>query len=378
MLRQAGRIRLRSSSPFEGNSLSNETSEQNQQKRTAISELIPGQKLASTYLLSKLEQRSKKNGDPFFMLQLSDATGNINGVMWDNHLALQSGDISQDDFVKVSGDVGEFNDQLQFTVKRMERLDDAKVELKDFLPVSLVPRETLEERLDQWMGKVNDAECQTLLKTIFGHEAIREHFCTAPAAVRIHQAYLHGLLEHTLNVMYLADKVADLYEPIDRDLLITATLIHDIGKIRELDWKRSFTYTTEGRLLGHISIGASMIDQIIRKIQGKNGFDDLKRQQIVHIVLSHHGKMEWGSPVIPKTKEARVLHYADHTEAYMASFQQETEKFAATGNQWTTFNKMFESYLFTGAAPTLPSEGETKRAQNGPKSHSPDIVMDDV
>jgi len=267
--------------------LSHETSPQNQKKRTTISELIPGQKLASTFLLSQLEQRSKKNGDPFFMLQLSDATGDINGVMWDNHLSLQSGDISQDDFVKVSGDVGEYNDQLQFTVKRMERLDDDQVELKDFLPVSPVPRESLEERLEEWIGKVNDSECQMLLKAIFGHEAIRDHFCTAPAAVRIHQAYIHGLLEHTLNVMYLADKVADLYEPIDRDLLITATLIHDIGKIRELDWKRSFTYTTEGRLLGHISIGASMIDQIIRKIQGKHGFDDLKRQQIVHIVFSN-------------------------------------------------------------------------------------------
>jgi len=196
--------------------------------------------------------------------------------------------------------------------------------------------------------------------------------------VRIHQAYIHGLLEHTLNVMYLADKVADLYEPIDRDLLITATLIHDIGKIRELDRKRSFTYTTEGRLLGHISIGASMIDQIIRKIQGKHSFDDLKRQQIVHIVLSHHGKMEWGSPVIPKTKEARVLHYADHTEAYMASFQQEAEKSAATGNQWTPYNRMFESYLFTGAAPTLPTEGEGRKQQNGPTAQAPDIVMDDI
>ncbi len=323
-----------------------------------IRDLRPGNKVDSIYHLLSLEQRTKKNGEPFFMMQLADASGQVNAVMWDNHADLMSGSIERDHFVHVMADAGEYNNKLQMTVKRLVRVEDEDVELRHFLPVSPRPRAEMEEELDAWIARVQDADCKKLLDKVFGHDRLREMYCAAPAAVRIHQAYIHGLLEHTLNVMKLADGMASIYEPVNRDILITGTLVHDIGKIRELDWRRTLTYTSEGRLLGHIPMGASMIDSLITKLKQQDGFDPETHHQILHMILSHHGRLEWGSPITPKTREAMVLHYADHAEAYMTVFKEETERARDRGETWTPWNRIFESYLYAGTgAPTGPSAG---------------------
>jgi len=310
----------------------------------------------SVYLLANTERRLKKNNEPFFSLQLSDATGTIGGIMWDGHAELERGNIRKDDYVLVQGDVGEFNGQPQITMRRIVKVDDADVDQKAFLPVSPRPREEMEAELDGWIARVKNPDCARLLARLFGHKGLRELYCMAPAAVKVHQAYIHGLLDHTLCVMKLAWSIADVYEPIDRDLLVTATLLHDIGKVRELEWKRSLGYTTQGRLLGHIFMGAAMVDAAINEIRKADGFDPEIQTHLIHLILSHHGKQEWGSPVTPKSREAFVLHYADHTEAYMASFVKETTKAAEKGDAWTAYSKMFESYLFVGGrtAETAP------------------------
>ncbi len=313
-----------------------------------VSGLNPSDKVDSIYHLQSVDQRLKKNGEPFYMLQLADSTGTINCVMWDNHAELINAVIKVDDFVHVFGDVGEYNGKPQLTVKRIALIEDENVDLSFFLPVSPKDRGEMEKELDQWIDKVQNPECQKLLQVMFGNSKLRELYCQAPAAARIHQAYVHGLLEHTLNVMKLADGIANIYEPVNRDILITGTLLHDIGKIRELDWKRTISYTTEGRLLGHIPMGASMVDASINQIRKQSGFDANLQYQIIHLILSHHGKQEWGSPVTPKTREALVLHYADHAEAYMSTFVTEVDKATEKGEAWTNYSRMFESYLYTG------------------------------
>ncbi|MBI1290681.1 HD domain-containing protein [bacterium] len=326
-------------------------------RETPVTSLTPGMSIDDVLLLSSVEQRTKKNGDPFFMLQLSDGSGSINGVMWDNHHSLVAGLARRDDFVHVTAEVGEFNNSPQLTVKSLTRVEDSEVKTERFLPTSPRPRAEMEAELDAWIAKVKHPDCARLLRLLFGNERLREAYCTAPAAVRIHQPYIGGLLEHTLNVMRIADAMASLYEPINRDVLITGGLLHDIGKIRELEWRRTITYTTEGRLLGHIPIGSQMVDTWISRLKkSDDGFDDSIHMQIIHLILSHHGKLEYGSPVRPQTREAQVFHYADHADAYMTVFKVETEKAMAKGEAWTPFNRMFDSYLFAGAIPTGQSK----------------------
>lgn len=288
------------------------------------------------------------------MLQFADKTGQVGGVIWDNHANLVTGTIAADDFVRVQGDVGEFNNLSQITAKKITKVDESTIDLGDFLAVSPRPRAEMEAELDDWIARVKNPDCKRLLSVLFGNPRLRELYCTCPAAAKVHQAYIHGLLDHTLNVMKLAYSIANVYEPVDRCTLITGTLLHDIGKVRELDWRRSITYTTEGRLLGHIPMGASMVDATINELRRKESFDQELQTRIIHMILSHHGKLEYGSPITPKTREALTLHYADNTEAYMAVFTTEVDKATTRGQAWTPFTKMFDSYLYAGKPAPLP------------------------
>jgi 3'-5' exoribonuclease len=337
-------------------------------ERRTVSDLRAGDTVDGVYLLAELQQRAKKNGDPYFFLTLRDATGSLQSVMWDNHDLLLAGTVAQNDFAHVHGHVAEYNGALQVTVKKVARVEDDSVDASMFLPSSTIPRAELERRLDALLETVENTDCRRLLDRFFGHKRLREMYCTAPAAARVHQAFIGGLLEHTLNVIDNALKIAENYKPFDRDLLVTAGLLHDIGKIREYDWRRAITYTDDGRLLGHIFMGASMVDSAIRELQrAPDGFSDHYHRQILHIILSHHGKLEYGSPIIPKTREALLLHYGDYTDAYMASFGDAVRESLERGQRWTPYNRLFESFLFTGlpdgkdadpaASPAAPGGG---------------------
>ncbi len=330
-------------------------------------DLRPGDPVSSILLLCGLEQRSKKNGDPYFFLTLRDSSAQVQGVMWDNHEPLQSGEVKNDDFVYVEGHVSEFNGANQLTLRKIHFVDDSNVDLNDFLAFSPRPRDEMEAELDEWITGITQPDCRRLLEKLFNHKRFRELYCTAPAAAHVHQAYIGGLLEHTLNVVRNAVQMANHYGAYDKDLLITAGLLHDIGKIREYDWHRSITYTDEGRLLGHISIGANMVDGAVRALQreSEEGFSTHYHHHILHIILSHHGKLEYGSPVMPKTKEALILHYADYADAYLTNYCDLAADLGPKGQTWTSFNRMFEANMYVGpgageAAPTTRAEALAK------------------
>lgn len=364
-------------------------------KRTAsprVADLQTGDAVSGVYLATAVDWRTKKNGDPYFFLTLRDASASISCVMWDNHESIQNGGIVADDFVRVDGNVGDFNGAKQLTLRRIEKVDETDVQISDFLAVSPRPRAEMEAELDALIASVKNADCRRLLARFFGHQKFRDLYCTAPAAARIHQAWIGGLLEHTLAVVRNAVNLAECYGPYDRDLLVTAGIFHDVGKIREYSWRRTITYTDEGRLHGHISIGASMVDAAIRALQREpEGFSEHYRQHIMHLILSHHGKLEYGSPVVPKTKEALLLHYGDYTEAYLSSFVEAIEEAQDRGQQWTGFNKMFEAYLYAppaanGNGPAqmgnaireAPSAASMAGPDNQERPRGDDVLLDDA
>lgn len=325
--------------------------------RTPCAEIRPGDSVTTSFLLATLEQRAKKNGDPFFSMTLRDATGMLPGVMWENHDHLSAGKVRAEDFVRVEASAQEYNGAVQLTVRRIDKLDETSVNPADFLPVSPVAREELADQLDRWMAEVTPgSDCRRLLDFLFGHEKLRAMFLDAPAAARNHQAYIGGLAEHTFNVLRNALGLAEGYKPYDRDLLIAGTLIHDIGKVREFSWQRAITYSDEGRLVGHIPLGAMMVDNAIRQLQreGEEPFSERVRMHLLHLILSHHGKLEYGAPVVPKTREALILHYADYTDAYLTSYVDAADAAQARGERWTPYHRMFESYLFAGAPDENP------------------------
>ncbi len=327
-----------------------------------IESLEANRSVDSVYNLTELDQRVKKNGDPYFSMTLGDKTGSLQAVMWDGVDAMLSRDIVAGHYVRIQGFLGEFREALQLTVQKIERVADDSVDEAMFRQASPRPRAEMEAELDEWITRVKNPDCRRLLEYMFHEESFRERFCMAPAAARVHQAYLHGLLEHTLAVMQLAWGISNLYKPINQDLLITGALLHDCGKVRELDWKRKLGYTDQGRMLGHIFIGATMVDRAVRTLEETEKFDRLTHDLILHMILSHHGKLEYGSPALPKTREALVLHYADYTEAYMAAFSENTNKSSARGEVWTPYNKMFQSYLFTGVGMPAGFEGEPEES----------------
>jgi 3'-5' exoribonuclease len=325
-----------------------------------ITSLAIGDELkGAVFLLSAVEERAKKNGDVYYSIQLSDRSGTLPAIMWDGHEAIVQGRARATDFVRVYGKVARYGEQMQATLTGIELVPDSEIDTSLYLPTSPRSRGEMEVELDAWIGRVTNPDCRRLLELMLRSAKLREAYCTAPAAVRIHQAYLHGLLEHTLNVLRIADHIAALYEPVNRDILITGGLLHDIGKVQELSWGRTISYTTKGRLCGHISLGAAMVDRAITALRKVAPFDDRVENEVVHLILSHHGKLEYGSPVRPQTREAQIFHYADYTDAYMTVFADETRKAVQRGEEWTPFNRMFDSFLFagsiSGAALKVPS-----------------------
>jgi len=315
-------------------------------KHIPINHLRPASTVESIYLLQELELKTKRNGDPFATLTLVDGTGTIEGVMWDSLGPILNREVAANDFVQVSGEIGTFNNKLQFVVRRIVRVPDEKVDVTRFVPVCPQDLGELESRLDALIGEVK-GDCRRLLDYFFGPgpQSLRREFCTAPAAVRVHQAYVGGLLEHTLAVVRNALILADQYPPYDRDLLIAGGLLHDLGKVREYDWTRVIRYTDEGRLVGHIAIAVGLFYHAFRDL---DPFDALLQWNLLHLLLSHHGKREYGSPVLPKTREAFILHYADYNDAYLSVYVEETDRARSQQESWTGFNRLFDTYLYAG------------------------------
>jgi 3'-5' exoribonuclease len=280
------------------------------------------------FAASSKQTRTTKNGAQYITLHLGDRTGQIEARVWDN---AEIHPFDNGDVVAVKGQVCRYNDKLQVKVDKIrsaDQRDAGQWELEDFAPRTERDIDEMWTELEAWVASFTDPDLKALVEAFLRDDEVAAALRHAPAAKALHHAWIGGLLEHVLSLMGLCDLVAHHYPHINRDLLLTGVVLHDIGKLRELEWGTSFEYSLEGQLLGHITIGMGMIE---KKIVGLPGFPPAKRILVEHLVLSHHGRYEYGSPKLPMTPEAIMLHYLDDLDAKMQTVRAEFARNEASG-----------------------------------------------
>jgi 3'-5' exoribonuclease len=279
------------------------------------------------FVLSSLQVREKKQGGQFLALTVTDRTGSLEARMWDD-VAEAIATCSEGCYVKVQGDISKYQGKFQITLKKLRLAADNEIDPVDYQPSTRFDIEQMWAELRGYVVGFENTELRRLVFAFLDDEKIGPAFKCAPAAKRLHHAWLGGLLEHVLTLVRVCLATAPFYPEVDRDLLVTGAILHDIGKIHELDWKSSFRYTLEGQMIGHISIAQGMLRE---KVQELAPFPEKLRVLVEHMILSHHGKYEFGSPKLPMTPEAVLLSMLDDLEAKMQAMRNEFAAAKAAG-----------------------------------------------
>jgi 3'-5' exoribonuclease len=293
-----------------------------------LSALEEGRVFDGFFLVLLNQQRTTKNNKPYLNLILGDKTGQLEGRVWDPGDPRIARDVERGDVVKVRGSVSRFDDRLQMRVEQMRRATEGEADRMDLLPATTLDVGALWQELMGFVESFKDAHLKQLVMTLLTDPALAQAYREAPAARQLHHAWLGGLLEHVVSLLKLSDRVAPHYPILHRDLLLTGVILHDIGKVQELAWSAGFEYTVEGILLGHIQMGIALVEKAIEKLPG---FPPRLKVLVEHMILSHHGKLEFGSPKLPMIPEALVLNFVDDLDAKMQAIASEFEKSARDG-----------------------------------------------
>ena len=320
---------------------------QNSLKTVYVNQLKERDRVESIFLVRNKITAMAKNGKPYMTLKLMDRTGEVEGRIWDriDHFSAQ---FAKDDFILVNAKASVYMGKMQLIVQDLKAIDENTVDLGDFLPVSQRPQVEMRSELDTLLASLSDPHIEALLRAFFDDSEFYARYSKAPAAKAMHHVYLGGLLEHSLAVTALASDVAVRYPQVNRDLLICGALLHDIGKVNELSYGRSFDYTDEGKLLGHIVIGTQMIDDKIRQLPD---FSAEMAMMIKHLILSHHGQYDFGSPKRPKFLEAVILNFVDDLDSKINGVQTHIDKEPDREGSWTSYHRLYDRYFYTGAKP---------------------------
>lgn len=307
-------------------------------KSPYINELQANQNAEGIFLVAHKEVRQKKTGEPYLSLTLMDRTGDIDAKMWDN-AAEAIPLFGHNDIVRVKGAVQIFQNRLQFTVHKLRPVPEAEIDLGDFLVSSKRDRDEMFRELMGHVASMTDPHLKGLLEGLFADPAVAQAYRDAPAAKSVHHAWIGGLIEHVLSLCKLARMTAAHYPGIDSDLLLTGVILHDIGKIHELEFARAIRYGDRGQLLGHIQIGMQMAMDQIQKMPD---FPAKLRDLVLHMILSHHGQLEYGSPKLPVFPEALLLHLLDNMDSKMESMRALIEHDRLIDGNWTLFSGTLE------------------------------------
>jgi 3'-5' exoribonuclease len=315
----------------------------NAMKSPFIRELKPDVIANAVFLVQSKEIRQKRTGEPYLSLNLSDKTGDIEARMWDN-VAEVMDTFERDDFIKVRGQLQIYNTRPQFIVHKLRRMQDAEVEFSDFFPASARDPEQMWTELRAIVAGIPDPHLRPLLDAFLDDPEIAQRYKIAPAAKSIHHAFRSGLLEHVLSLCGLARPISAHYNAahpgtVDWSLMVSGILLHDIGKIYELTYERGFAYSTEGQLIGHISIAMRMLSD---KLRAFPDFPNDLRNLLEHMILSHHGKLEFGSPKVPLFPEALLLHYLDDMDSKMECMRATADKGAMAEGLFTAWSPSLE------------------------------------
>jgi len=319
--------------------------------RRFVQQMADGDSIEETYLVIDKQLRANRNGNLYLQVELRDRTGSISARLWNagEHLFRS---FEMGDFLRVKGKVQLFQGALQMIVAQIDRVPSEKIDLADFLPHTDQDISKLLERLRALLQRLSNHHLRVLVECFLIDETFMKGFCQAPAGIRNHHAYLGGLLEHVVTLMDAADRILSLYPELDRDLLLTGIFLHDIGKVQELSFARTFGYTDEGQLVGHIVIGVEMLNEKVKKVPELTGepFPVELLLRLKHMIVSHHGTHEFGSPRLPMTPEAIALHHLDNFDAKVHSFTRDIREDRNSGSSWTPYNPSQQRRLFKGIA----------------------------
>ncbi|MGA2634696.1 MAG: HD domain-containing protein [Terracidiphilus sp.] len=282
-----------------------------------------GKLFDSFFLVLLKQQRSTKSNKPYLNLILGDKTGQLEGRVWAPDDPRIARDFERGDIVKARGSASRFDDRLQMKIDQLRKATTSEVDKSDLLPSTTYDVAELWRQLEGFVVSFTNPDLKLLLTTLLAEPDLAQAYREAPAARQLHHAWLGGLLEHVISLLTLADRVVPHYPLLDRDLLLTGVILHDIGKVRELSWNTGFDYTVEGTLLGHIQMGTALAE---RTMDSLPNFPPKLKTLVLHMILSHHGKLEFGSPKLPMIPEALVLNFLDDLDAKMQAVQGEFDK----------------------------------------------------
>ncbi len=317
--------------------------------KTYINEIKENDNVDSCFLVKEKSSGITKTGNPYLKLKLVDRSGEIEGRIW-TFVENLTGAFDKDDFVHVAGKAVSFQERLQLNINRIERVEEAEILFSDFFPITERDIGEMFQSLSEIIDRIKNPHLSKLLHLFWEDESFVKLFKMAPASKWVHHNYLGGLLEHTLSLVQLVLTNAAHYDGLNLDLLITASILHDLGKVEELSYHRSFDYSDEGRLLGHIILGIQRVEDKIRQLPD---FPKDLSTLLKHLLLSHHGQYMWGSPKRPMTLEAVMLHYLDDMDAKMNGIQQFIKNQVPEGSRWSAYHRTFEQYFYV---PGFPGE----------------------
>jgi 3'-5' exoribonuclease len=313
-------------------------------KNIYVKNIEAGDRINDRFLVTEKNMAVSQKGSPYLNLRLRDKTGEIEGRVWENaaHLnrIFQKGDV-----IEVRSRAVNYRNITQLSISQIAKMEDSDTNPADYSPASKSDIDEMFQELMFFVEKITTPSLKELLTSIFSDDKILYAFKKAPAAKGLHHFYIGGLLEHTLSVTRLLDLTANHYNRINKDLLITGGILHDIGKIHELSYKKIIDYTDVGRLIGHIVIGLELIDEKIASIKD---FPEQLALELKHIVLSHHGALEYGSPKRPKTLEALIVNMIDDLDAKVNAFQEFIDGASDDESDWTPYHRLFERFIYKG------------------------------
>lgn len=329
--------------------------------RRFINQLGERESVDQVFLVADKQLRVNRNGNLYLQLRLTDRTGALTGMLWNATEQLFHA-IPTGNYQRVAGTTQVHNGQLQMIITRIEPADPRQVDEQDFVVIRDEQIEQLAQRLAAILRGVNNEHLRQLAECFLADEALMERFTTAPAGIKNHHAYRGGLLVHVVSLMELCSAVARLYPDLDRDLLILGAFLHDVGKIEELTYDRELGYSDQGQLLGHVVLGVQMLESKAAAAERLTGtpFPRELLLRLKHLIVSHHGEYEYGSPKLPMTLEAVALHLLDNLDAKLYSVAQLLREDAAGDSPWTSYNQALGRKFFKGTLPASRRNGRTE------------------
>ncbi|HLA83440.1 MAG TPA: HD domain-containing protein [Thermoguttaceae bacterium] len=317
--------------------------------RRFVSQIGPQESIDQIFLVSDKQLRPNRSGNLYLQLELSDRTGSVGARMWNANEKI-NGSFENGDYARVEGSTQLFQGAIQMIVTRISRVESSEVNEDEFQPLTRTEVDRLVLRLGEMLRGMNDLALRNLAECFLMDDPFMAKFSRAPAGVKNHHAYIGGLLEHTVKLMEVVGRLAPCYPELDRDLLLTGAFLHDVGKIDELSYDHGFSYSDEGQLVGHLVMAVRLLDDKVAEAERLAG-EPFPRETVLrlkHMLVSHHGEYEFGSPKLPMTLEAVALAFLDNLDAKLASFSQQLRDDPNVDSHWTAYNANLRRKLFKG------------------------------